>query len=271
MARDEYKIRLIREDDWPEFQIIDDELFPDDLMDRESFTRIISRGSFFALESDGKIIGMLAVSKFGEDAGHLGRIGVTTSMQNQGLGARLMKHAVDWFRNENLAQAILYTQDHNKHAQHLYKKFGFEVIGTTWHYFVPFRTITPSGNYRCDLIQEDEIELVGRKYHNYLPAAQIRRFLETEGQYVFVLKNKEADIIGACRFTPTFPGCMPFRIDNLDAIDDFLSGLNEHSLPEYDYVRLTFTDNEGLAALCDSRGYKQHHRLYRMMAEVPRK
>jgi hypothetical protein len=61
---------------------------------------------------------------------------------------------------------------------------------------------------------------------------------------------------------------MPFRIDNLDGIDDFISGLEEYSLPEYDYVRLTFTDNENLAELCDKRGYKQHHRLYRMKAEV---
>jgi GNAT superfamily N-acetyltransferase len=267
----EFKIRLIRETDWSEFETIDAELFPDDQIDRESFARIVSRGSFFALESDGRIIGMLAVSKFGEDAGHLGRIGVAKSMQNQGLGARLMEHAIDWFRNENLAQAILYTEDHNKHAQHLYKKFGFEIIGSTWHYFVPFKTIAPTGNYRCDSIQEDEIDLVGRKYHDYLPAAQIRRFLESEEYHVLVLKNQESDIVGACRFTPTFPGCMPFQIDNLDGIDDFISGLEEYSFPEYDYVRLTFTDNENLAELCDERGYKQHHRLYRMKAEVPPK
>ncbi|MFW9886860.1 MAG: GNAT family N-acetyltransferase [Candidatus Thorarchaeota archaeon] len=268
MVGNEYNIRSVGEDDWSEFKILDAELFPDDKLDRNSFSRIISRGSFFVLESNGRIIGMLAVSKFGEDTGHLGRIGVSKSMQNKGFGAILMEHAMDWFRKENLAHAVLYTQDHNKHAQHLYRKFGFERIGTTWHYFVPFKTLTPTGCYRCGPILEDEIDIVGRKYHDYLPAAQIRRFLESEDFLVLVLKNEESDIVGACRFTPTFPGCMPFRIDNLDSIDDFILGLKEHSLPEYDYVRLTFTDNEALSRLCDSRGYKLHHRLYRMMAEV---
>jgi ribosomal protein S18 acetylase RimI-like enzyme len=268
MRESHFRIRLIREDDWPEFQVIDAELFPDDLMSHESFSRAISRGAFLALESDARIIGMLVVSKFGDSAGHLGRIGVAKSMQNQGLGARLMEHALDWFRNENLAHAILYTQDHNKHAQHLYKKFGFGIIGTTWHYFVPFSTITPTGNYYCSPIQENEIELVGQKYHEYLPAAQIRRFLESEDFHVLVLKNKRENVVGACRFTPSFPGCMPFQIDDLDGLDDFVSGMQAFSLPEYDYVRLTFTDNESLAALSDNRGYKRHHKLFRMRADI---
>ncbi|MFX0054758.1 MAG: GNAT family N-acetyltransferase [Candidatus Hermodarchaeota archaeon] len=271
MSVSQFKIRLIREDDWPEFQVIDAELFPDDLMSNESFSRAISRGAFFALESDTRLIGMLVVSKFGEGAGHLGRIGVSKSMQNKGFGTILMEYAMDWFRNENLTQAILYTQDHNKHAQHLYRKFGFEIIGTTWHYFVPFKTLTPTGEYRCEPIHDEEIDFVGRKYHDYLPAAQIGRFLESEDFLVFVLKNRDSDIVGACRYTPSFPGCMPFRIDNLDGVDDFIHGLEEHSLPKYDYIRLTFTDNEDLANLCHSRGYKLHHRLFRMMAEVPPK
>ncbi len=269
MVEKESKIRPMREDDWTEFEKIDAELFPDDIIEQESFIRIVEKGSFFAIESEGKIIGMLAVSRFGEDAGHLGRIGVSSSLQNRGLGARLMKHAIEWFRNEKIGNAILYTQDHNKHAQHLYKKFGFERVGITWHYFVPFKTITPTENHVCELIQEDEIETVGQKYHDYLPAAQIRRFLESENHHVFVLKNREGAIVGACRFTPSFPGCMPFRIESIDSLDDFLSGLKGHSLPEFDYIRLTFTDDEDLAELCDERGYKLHHRLYRMRAEVP--
>ncbi|MHA2143496.1 MAG: GNAT family N-acetyltransferase [Candidatus Thorarchaeota archaeon] len=268
MARDEYNIRLIREDDWAEFEEIDSELFPDEKLDRESFSRFIARGSFFALELDSRVIGMLAVVKFGDNAGQLDRIGVTTSMQNQGFGSILMEHAMNWFRNENLAYAILYTEDYNEHALHLYKKFGFEVIGTTWQYFVPFSTITPTGNYSCEPIQEGEIDFVGQRYHDYLPVAQIRRFLKSEDYHVLVLKNKEADIIGACRFIPSFPGCMPFRIDNLDGIDDFIFGLMEHSLPKYDFVRLYFSDDEDLAATCESRGYKLHHRLCRMKAEV---
>jgi ribosomal protein S18 acetylase RimI-like enzyme len=268
MSVDEFLIRPMREEDWMDYEKIDEEIFPDDRVNQESFQKQVAGRPFFALEVEGRLAGMLILARFGEDAGHLARIGVTVSLQNRGFGAKLMECAMSWFRNEKISQVILYTQDHNKHAQHLYKKFGFEVIGTTWHYFVPFNTISPTGNFVCTPIQEDEIESVGKKYHDYLPAAQIRRFIESEDYHILVLKNKAEDVVGACRFTPSFPGSMPFRIDNLDSVDDFIYGMETLSLPEYDYVRLTFTDNAGLAALCDSRGYKLHHKLYRMRAEV---
>ncbi|MHA2064402.1 MAG: GNAT family N-acetyltransferase [Candidatus Thorarchaeota archaeon] len=268
MNENEIQIRSMRAEDWKEYEKLDEELFPDDRVNHESFQKQFTKDGFFALDVGDRLAGMLIVSRFGEDAGHLARIGVAKSMQNRGLGARLMEYALEWFRNEKISNAILYTQDHNKQAQHLYKKFGFERVGTTWHYFVPFDSLIPSGNYLCANIHENEIESVGEKYHEYLPAAQIRRFLQSEDSQVLVLKSKVGDIVGACRFTPSFPGCMPFRIDNLDTLDDFISGLQALSLLEYDYIRLTFTDNEDLAAICDKRGYKQHHRLYRMRVEI---
>ncbi len=261
-------IRPMNNDDWTEFEKLDEELFPADRVREESFNAQVDRGAFFALESEGRMVGMLSLARFGEDDGHLGRIGVSKSMQNRGLGAKLMEYAMDWFRNESMSNAILYTQDHNRHAQHLYKKFGFKIVGTTWHYFVPFRTIDSSGKYLCERIQDGEIEAVGEKYGEYLPAAQIRRFLESDDFHVLVLKNYEKDIVGVCRFTPAFPGCFPFQIDGIDCFDDFISCLKLYSLPEFEYIRLTFTDNEDLAVLCDERGYELHHKLYRMKAEV---
>lgn len=268
MTNDDSQIRPMREEDWREFKKIDEEIFPDDSVDQESFQKYVADRAFFALEVEGRLVGMLIVARFGEDAGHLGRIGVSTSMQNRGLGAKLMEFAMNWFRKEKVSQAILYTQDYNKHAQHLYKKFGFERVGTTWHYFVPFKSLSPRGECTCHHIREDEIELVGQKYPEHLPAAQIRRFLESEDYHVLVLKDSSGEITGACRFTPGFPGCFPFQIDDLECLDDFLASLIPHSLPDFDYVRLTFTDNEILSAICDERRYKRHHRLYRMKAEV---
>lgn len=270
MPDDEFLIRPMREEDWSDYEKIDEEIFPEDRVNQESFHKQVTERPFFALEVQGRLAGMLILARFGEDAGHLARIGVTEFLQNRGFGAKLMEYAMSWFRNEKISQAILYTQDHNKHAQHLYKKFGFERVGTTWHYFVPFDSLSPKGNCTGDHIQEDEIEIVGQKYHDHLPAAQIRRFLDSEGQYVLVLKNSSGEILGACRFTARFPGCFPFQIDDLEYLDDFLASLIPHSLPEFDYVRLTFTDNEKLAAICDKRGYKRHHRLYRMKAKVPK-
>ncbi|MFX1562477.1 MAG: hypothetical protein ACFFDP_04135, partial [Promethearchaeota archaeon] len=100
-------------------------------------------------------------------------------------------------------------------------------------------------------------------------ATQIRRFID-KGYLVFTLKSLGGKIVGACRFTPSFPGCFPFEIENIDSFDDFISGLRPYSLPQFDFVRVTFTDNDELAQLCNSRSYKLHHLLYKMQLELER-
>ncbi|MFX0207555.1 MAG: hypothetical protein ACFFDT_16330, partial [Candidatus Hodarchaeota archaeon] len=101
-----------------------------------------------------------------------------------------------------------------------YKKFGFSISGTTWHYFVPFDSLRPLNIYTCKEILENEIDLVGQKYIDTLPAAQIERFLASDEFHVLTLKNDNEDIVGACRFTPSFPGCFPFVLDIIDSFDD---------------------------------------------------
>ena len=85
---------------------------------------------------------------------------------------------------------------------------------------------------------------------------------------MLTLKDKNSRIVGACRFDPQFPGCFPFEIAETESFDDFINGLRSHSLPTFDYIRITFTDQPKLAELCEERGYKLHHRLYQMMADL---
>jgi RimJ/RimL family protein N-acetyltransferase len=265
----DYIVRPVRLEDWEAYHQFDEEIFPEDAMRRERFDSRIGLGEFFVVESsDSRIIGQLSVGKFGENDAHLGRIGVAKSMQNKGLGTKLMKAALDWFNKENIHRAILYTQDYNTVAQHLYKKFGFSITGTTWHYFVPFSTINPTGLLSCERIQDDEIDLVGNQYNESFPAAHIRRLIESDEDLVLVLKDENGRLQGACRFNPKFPGCFPFEIEDSKCLDDFVFGIQKFRLPEYDYVRLTFTDNPELAALCDSRSYKLHHRLFKMSLKL---
>jgi RimJ/RimL family protein N-acetyltransferase len=116
----DYIVRPVRLEDWEAYHQFDEEIFPEDAMRRERFDSRIGLGEFFVVESsDSRIIGQLSVGKFGENDAHLGRIGVAKSMQNKGLGTKLMKAALDWFNKENIHRAILYTQDYNTVAQHL--------------------------------------------------------------------------------------------------------------------------------------------------------
>ncbi|MFX0106920.1 MAG: hypothetical protein ACFE7R_01420, partial [Candidatus Hodarchaeota archaeon] len=152
----------------------------------------------------------------------------------------------------------------NYTAQGLYTRYGFQKVGTTWHYYIPYDSLKPLGQFSCETIRPEEIDFVGEKYRTSLPPTQIRRFLEHGESLVFTLKDSQNNVVGVCRFTPSFPGCFPFEIDHVDLVDDFISCIKSHALPEYDYIRLTFTDNPELAQLCEERGYRLHHRLFKM-------
>ncbi|MDF1541053.1 MAG: GNAT family N-acetyltransferase, partial [Candidatus Thorarchaeota archaeon] len=207
-------------------------------------------------------------TRFGEDEGYIQKIAVSSPYQGKGYGSMLMDHANEWFRGQGGIKTVhLYTQQDNHVAHELYKKHGFAVTGTTWHYFVPRDSLRPTGFYKCQEIKKDEIDEVGNKYEA-LPAVQIRRFLENVRYHIMTLKDKESQIIGVCRFTPSFPGCFPFLMEIPEAFDDFLTGLEPYSLPEFDYVRVTFTDIPKVAKLCEERGYKLHHKLFKMSLEL---
>ena len=257
-------ISPMKVEDWEEFHQMDLEIFPNDAVEEDWFKKRIEEPECFALIQDSKIIGHLIVTCFGKDEAHLGRIGVAKVHQGIGYGSMLMEHAIEWFQKAGgIRAAHLYTEDYNKIAQSLYKKYGFKRIGTTWHYFVPYGSIEPENRYTCHEIQEEETESVVKMFPS-IPAEVIRRYIAREKDVFLVLKDIEGNIQGACRFTPSFPGCMPFKITKLECFDDFVAGLMEFKLQEHDYCRVTFTDNPELADLCEKRDYRLHHRLHKM-------
>ena len=262
----------MRKEDWNSLDQLEAEIFPEDRLNEKDFQRMLDTQRMFTLESESKqLIGYLYVAPFGDDTGIIGRIGVTKTQQKKGLGSQLMHYAINWFQEqEGIRKIILNTQDFNMAAQKLYTKFGFHAVGTTWHYFVPFNTIQPQGRYTCQEITAEEINSVSSLYPETMPANQIRRWLENE-LFVFTLKTTTSNIIGACRFTPDFPGAYPFNLDVVEAFDDFIEGIRTYSLHSFDYVRITFTDNQELAKLMAYRKYKLHHRLYKMELNLAKK
>ncbi len=257
-------IRKMTSSDWEGFHVMDKVIFPDDMLSEEWMKKRVERDGCFVLELEDVIIGELIVSRFGEDEGHLGRIGVDSDQQGRGFSKSLMKYAIEWFQDQgDISNVHLYTQHDNIVAQGLYRKFGFEMTGTTWHFFVPFDSLEPQYKYVCQEIEQTEIDPVGALFES-LPAAQIERFLSYDEYKVLTLKDEWRNIVGVCRFTPDFPGCFPFEIVKTECFDDFILGVKNFCLPEFDYVRVTFTDMYDLAGLCEQRNYKLHHKLYKM-------
>ena len=260
------KIRPIRGDEWHTFHQVDIGIFDShDQISEEFFRARVQKPGFFVMETtEGKVIGYLILGQFTDEIAHLGRIGVARPKQSQGFGSKLMKYALDWFtKQEGVNEVQLYTQTDNHHAQGLYTKFGFKVIGHTWHFFVPFNTLNTTGKFTINRLKPDEHQKISKLFPQSLPLGAIQRFLERE-QDLYTLKDAMNQICGATRFTPSFPGCFPFELLDLSAFDDYVLAFQPLCEPPSEILRITFHENEELAKLCETRGYYLHHKLFRM-------
>ena len=260
------RIRPISQDDWSSFEILDQETFPDDRVTKKYFDLYLASDGFYALESDnGDLLGYVKITDLKDGTGFMSRIAVAKAQQRQGLGSKLMEFCLQWFRTRNIRQVDLNTQDFNESAQRLYQKFGFNRIGTMWHYFFSFKALqSASHRYHIQLLQPEEIDLVYQLFPETMGLSRIRLWLERDDLEIYTLKNRTGNIVGACRFTPSFPGCSPFELKHLDGLDDFVAGLRPLIPQEFDYIRLTFTNNPELAKTLEERRCKLHHRLYQM-------
>lgn len=83
-------------------------------------------------ELDGKIVGDIAVVKKGKDFAKLRWFGVDMRLQGQGVGNRLLETAMDFCREKGYTHLTLSTLDILKPARHLYGKFGFHKVKSTF-------------------------------------------------------------------------------------------------------------------------------------------
>ncbi|MGY5852899.1 MAG: GNAT family N-acetyltransferase [Candidatus Thorarchaeota archaeon] len=262
-------IRCMTLDDLDRFLKLHKDDDPEDTLNKEQFCRRVESQSFFGLFLDKSLIGNLNLLPFNNHEGHFQGIFIASEYRGRGYGNLLLEHALNWYREHGIRKAHLYTHKTNEIAQNLYKKHGFEISSEAYHFIVPFDSLTPQDKFTCEEIQEEDIDAVEARFSEVFPTAHIRRYLSSERDHVIVLKYRNGELAGVCRFLPSFPGCFPFVIDKVDAFDDFLTGIKPFSSSEFDYSRVTFFGLPELARLCKERGYELHHEMYRMTVQIP--
>jgi len=95
------------------------------------------RGTFVAVDGD-QILGYLSTWMDPEAGiGYIPNLALTAASRGQGLGHRLIEHALDHFRQHGLAAAKIETLDQNPVGQHLYPAVGFREVARQIHYFLP--------------------------------------------------------------------------------------------------------------------------------------
>jgi ribosomal protein S18 acetylase RimI-like enzyme len=98
-------------------------------------------GSELAVAEDqvsGEAVGYVTMAIDGETRiGWIHNLAVENDLRGQGLGRRLIEHALDRFRAAGMTVAKIETLEQNPIGRHLYPSLGFQEIARQIHYAMP--------------------------------------------------------------------------------------------------------------------------------------
>ncbi|MCC6233645.1 MAG: GNAT family N-acetyltransferase [Verrucomicrobiales bacterium] len=89
----------------------------------------------FVAEAGDRIVGYIS-TRIDREAGkgRIPNLAVAAELRGRGLGRRLIEHALDYFRTEGLAYAMIETMAQNEIGQHLYPACGFVEVARQVHF-----------------------------------------------------------------------------------------------------------------------------------------
>lgn len=89
----------------------------------------------FVVEFDGKVGGYISTRLDRQSGiGWIPNLVVAPGLRGQGLGRRLIEHALNYFRSMGMSLAKIETLDQNPIGQHLYPACGFQEVARQIHY-----------------------------------------------------------------------------------------------------------------------------------------
>jgi GNAT superfamily N-acetyltransferase len=93
-------------------------------------------GAVFFAESNGTVVGTVALIAHDAQSYELGKMAVTESAQGLGAGSALMEHCITYSKAHGKTRIFLYSNTKLASAIHLYRKFGFTEIPMTGSSYV---------------------------------------------------------------------------------------------------------------------------------------
>ncbi len=85
-------------------------------------------------ELDGKLVGMIVVWLIVDEA-HVATIATHPDYRRQGIGKRLLAHALRHMIRDGARSSFLEVRESNFAAQEMYRKFGYEITGRRRRYY----------------------------------------------------------------------------------------------------------------------------------------
>lgn len=94
----------------------------------------------FVAEADGRVVGYVT-TRVDRESGH-GRIpnlAVAEERRGEGLGRKLIEHALEYLRGEGMYYAMIETMAQNAIGNHLYPSCGFKEVARQVHFAIRLR------------------------------------------------------------------------------------------------------------------------------------
>jgi ribosomal-protein-alanine N-acetyltransferase len=85
-------------------------------------------------ELDGKLVAMIVVWLIVDEA-HVATLATHPDHRRQGIGKRLLAHALRYIMQDGARSSFLEVRESNLAAQEMYRQFGYEVTGRRRHYY----------------------------------------------------------------------------------------------------------------------------------------
>jgi len=264
-----YYLRDLTVEEWANFHEMDLLIFKDEPMTEETFrSSIASINSLIIVVIDKetkKFIGYLMIRIHGNE-GHIARIGVHPDFQRKGLGSVLLEKSIHHLKKGKCTNYFLYVLEENIPAINLYKKYGFYEETISYQFKVPFTKLPEKPRGKCRHVEWGEIQLISLRF-NQNPF-RIQQFFGNENQHVLTFEIMGQQI-GFCRFSPNFPGAMPFILKDTNYIFDFVAHLKELiTNKEFDYIRITFDGQDKLLQKLTEEKISLNYRLLKMRKEA---
>lgn len=94
-------------------------------------------GGCFVAEADGEVAGFVTTAIDRQAAvGYIPNLAVAADRQGEGIGTRLLSHALDYFEAEGLQYCRIETTTTNERGMRLYPRMGYREVARKIYYFM---------------------------------------------------------------------------------------------------------------------------------------
>ena len=251
--------------DWERFHEMDILIFPEDSLTQESFEGSLAGMNVQTVvmvhKESKEFIGYYRLAVYGT-LGHIARIGVHPAYRRKGSGKILVEKSIYYLKWAGCKKYYLYVLKDNEGAIELYKKSGFKLEANSYQYFVPDDYLVEKPRGHCRHVEWGEIQMIALRFN--LNPFQIQQYFTRENQLVFIYELMGQQI-GFCRFSPNFPGAMPFILKDPNYLADFVSILHTYiTKKDIGNIRITFDGQERLLEKCIKDNLPLNYELLRM-------